>query len=252
MQYPGRVIKKGEKDAEIVRVIQRQLNLKGLGPLEIDGQFGPLTESAVKEFQSQHVDAYGIPLVFDGVIGSVTWSVLFENETTEPEGNRSGSVLLNKAVSIAESQLGTMEDPPGSNRGMMVEQYQSRAGISPGDPWCAAFVYWCFSEAAGAAGVPNPLPRTGSCMYHWDHARGRRILKNKATNNPALLIPGHIFIINHGNYRGHTGIVTSVKNGYIQTVEGNSNTGGSREGLAVVSLSRKIVSINQGFIDYNS
>jgi peptidoglycan hydrolase-like protein with peptidoglycan-binding domain len=251
MNYPGRVIKKGEKNADVVMAIQRQLNLKGLGPLEVDGEFGPLTESAVKEFQSQHVDAYGVPLVFDGLVGSVTWSVLFGSDTTESGTEKLRSALLEKAVSMAESQLGILEEPPGSNRGVMVEQFQSRAGISPGDPWCAAFVYWCFAEAAGAAGLSNPLPRTGSCMYHWDHAKGHRIVKQRATNDPSLLMPGHIFIINHGNYRGHTGIVTSVKNGYVQTIEGNSNTGGSREGVGVVSLSRKIVSINQGFIDYS-
>jgi hypothetical protein len=36
----------------------------------------------------------------------------------------------------------------------------------------------------------------------------------------------------------------------ITTLEGNANTGGSREGVGVFRLTRKINGINKGFIDY--
>lgn len=51
---------------------------------------------------------------------------------------------------------------------------------------------------------------------------------------------------------GHTGIVTSVSGGYIHTIEGNSNNNGSREGIGVFELTRKIKSIENGFIDFNN
>jgi len=56
--------------------------------------------------------------------------------------------------------------------------------------------------------------------------------------------------MDHGNWKGHTGIVTNVSDGYIRTIEGNTNISGSREGLGVAQLNRKIISINAGFIDY--
>jgi hypothetical protein len=56
--------------------------------------------------------------------------------------------------------------------------------------------------------------------------------------------------MDHGGGKGHTGIVTSRNGGYINTIEGNSNDGGSREGLGVFTLERKITTITKGFILY--
>lgn len=251
MEYPGFTIKKGSKEKDLVTLIQHQLNIKGLGPLEEDGDFGDITASAIREFQSQSRDSLGNPLVCDGKVGPITWSVLFGTATTPTVPPSPPGLLLAKTIEVAASQLGVMEDPPGSNTGPRVNQYLARVGLNPGLPWCASFIYWCFSEASKATGIMNPLPKTGSCMGHWDSTRGHRILKQQAANNPDVIKPGHIFIMDHGNYRGHTGLVTAINNGYIETIEGNSALNGSREGLAVVTLRRKIISIYPGFIEYN-
>jgi peptidoglycan hydrolase-like protein with peptidoglycan-binding domain len=52
-----------------VRVLQRLLSSNGY-PVRIDGNFGALTETAVKAFQSQQ------NLVADGVVGPKTWQKL--------------------------------------------------------------------------------------------------------------------------------------------------------------------------------
>jgi hypothetical protein len=70
-------------------------------------------------------------------------------------------------------------------------------------------------------------------------------------NYPSLIKPGNIFIMDHGNWKGHTGIVKTTGNGYIHTIEGNTNIAGSREGLGVTEIQRKINTINAGFIDYS-
>ena len=252
MDYPGRIIKKGEKDLEVVKLIQQQLVVKGFGPLDIDGDFGTYTETAVKDFQALSRDANGIPLLIDGKVGAITWSVLFSVPVGVPDPAYQPSAVVAKALEIAKSQSGVLEDPPGSNRGPQVEAYLKRAGCSPGDPWCASFVYWCFDEAAQALHLQNLLPRTGSCMTHWSDTKGRKTTARQATNNPSLVKPGDVFIINHGNWKGHTGMVTAVGDGYITTVEGNTNISGSREGLGVAVLKRKINSISAGFIDYST
>jgi hypothetical protein len=251
MNYPGRIIKKDESDSSLVSAIQEQLNKRGFGPIDVDGDFGTHTESAIKEFQSLSRDSNGHPLVMDGQIGPISWAVLFAQPVggPPPEFNQPG--LFTKAIEIASSQVGVLEVPPGSNRGPDVEKYLKSAGCSPGDPWCASFVYWCFSEAAKAEGITNPLVRTGGCMTHWAETKGKKITQNEAMNNPSLIKPGFIFIIDHGNWKGHTGFVKSVANGYIGTIEGNTNTDGSREGLMVAELQRKINSISAGFIDYS-
>lgn len=71
-----------------------------------------------------------------------------------------------------------------------------------------------------------------------------------ASNNPSLLKPGQIFIIDHGRDFGHTGIIEFVEGGFIRTIEGNSNPTGSSNGIGVFQLTRKIVKINKGFIQY--
>ena len=52
-----------------VRVLQRLLTSKGY-PISTDGDFGVLTETAVKAFQSRK------GLVSDGIVGSRTWRAL--------------------------------------------------------------------------------------------------------------------------------------------------------------------------------
>jgi len=252
MDYPGKLIKKGEKNSDIVKAVQAKLNERGFGILDVDGDFGVSTERAVKLFQSQTRDIHGNPLVADGKLGPISWAALFVVQENPSDQDDQITPLLAKALEIAESQNGVLEDPPGSNRGPEVEKYLASAGCVPGDPWCASFVFWCFSEASKSLNIKNPLIRTGSCIDHWNRTTGKKISRQNAINNFSLIHPGCIFIIDHGGGKGHTGIVKSVSPGYIQTIEGNTNISGSREGLGVAELIRKINTITAGFIDYSS
>jgi hypothetical protein len=167
-----------------------------------------------------------------------------------PPGN--SGPLLERAVEMAVTQIGVMENPPKSNRGKEVRMYMESAGSQEGLFWCAGFVYWCFNEAARALGRPNPLVKTVGCLDHWRRTTADKILKNQAVDNPALIRPGSIFIKDHGRGMGHTGIVEKVENGFIRTIEGNSNTNGSSNGIGVFRLDfRKINTIEKGFIIYN-
>jgi hypothetical protein len=48
--------------------------------------------------------------------------------------------------------------------------------------------------------------------------------------------PGHIFVIDTGGGHGHLGLVVEVVGGKLITIEGNTNDGGSREGVGVFLL----------------
>jgi len=146
-----------------------------------------------------------------------------------------------KALEIAISQLGQMEEPKGSNKGPMVDKYLASVGLDPGYAWCQAFVYWCYQQAGLALGVNNPAIHTAGVHDCWNHTTGsKRLSKIVAINRPELVSPGDQFILMFGSASGHTGLIESVDGYVIYTIEGNSNTDGSREGYEVVRHQRKL------------
>ncbi len=250
MNYPDRIIKAGETDKVVVMAIQQKLNESGCGPVEVIGIYGPKTINAVRLFQATHRDQRGNALEIDGKVGSVTWSVLFGNQTIIPTVEEAGNPLLKSALNVAISQIGVMEDPPGSNRGKKVNEYLASVGLDGGNFWCAAFIYWCYQQATQNDGRKNPLVKTGHCMTHWNTTPAKKILATDAVNKPSLIRPGQIFIINTGGTHGHTGMIQSVEGGFIHTIEGNSNPAGSSNGIGVFNNIRKIGKINRGFLEY--
>ena len=261
MQYPGHIVKAGETNGTIVRTIKSRLNIVlGLAPRtpgrmdERNPEFGLSLTQAVKLFQAQHVDADGRPLLADGKIGSITGEVLF-GASAVPAVIAAPTPLLARVVTIAGTQASksVREEPPFSNRGAEVEVYQRRAGSRAGLPWCCSFVYWCFDEASRALARRNPMVKTAGCLDHWQRAVGAgatRIVRAKAVANPGILAPGMIFVMDHGGGLGHTGIVTRVNGGMLDTIEGNTDASQSREGGGVYRLTRKIADINLGYIDF--
>jgi hypothetical protein len=253
MEYPNRLIKKGEADTNIVKAVQQQLNVNRCGPIDVDGVFADATVSAVKLFQTRHTDANGASLKADGQIGSLTWAALF-GEDSVAVTNVASSSLLNKVIEIAQSQIGIVENPIGSNRGPEVDIFLRTVGLDPvGEhySWCAAFVYWCFNQAAAQLNLHNPLIKTAGVIDHWNRATCAKISKAAAIANPGLIQPGHIFIIDHGNGSGHTGLVESTNGGNLVTIEGNTNEALSSNGYGVFRLTRrKVTDITKGFLNY--
>jgi hypothetical protein len=261
MAYPGRVVKAGESDARIVRSLKVALNkalvLRGAEAITLDPDnptFGARMKQAVQLFQARSADRFGQPLKIDGEVGSLTWAALF-GETSVADAPASNDDFLTRVLGVAVGEEGKQvrEDPKNSNRGPEVNAYLQRAGVGPGLAWCCAFVYWCFDEAATAASRANPMFKTAGCLAHWNGApsRGaRRILGRHAANDPSLIRPGMIFVMDFGGGLGHTGLVEQVAGGHVVSIEGNTDQSQGREGGGVYRLTRKVNSINKGFIDY--
>lgn len=134
------------------------------------------------------------------------------------------SDLVTGAITIAQTLLGTKET--GKNSGPLIDKMLAEVGLQPGASWCAAFVHHCFQQAANALDVLNPCPRTGGVLKLWE----------LAPDVSKLYMPtrGAIVIMDHGMGHGHCGIIESVNGGgLIETIEGNTNRGGSREGDSV-------------------
>jgi len=261
MNYIGRPIRLGFTDAVVMKAVKERLNVAlvvtGKAATRLDTNvptFDKDTQVAVKLFQTRHVDDNGQPLKQDGVIGALTWAVLFGSDSV-PNVATTTNALLARVLQVAagEEARHVREVPPNSNAGPDVKAYLASTRQPEGKPWCCAFVYWCFEKAAASLGTVNPMFRTAGCLDHWNHAEAkgaRRITTRRAVNNPGLVTPGMIFIIDHGQGNGHTGLVEKVTGGLITTIEGNTDASRTREGGGVYRLTRKIGDINIGFIDY--
>jgi hypothetical protein len=138
--------------------------------------------------------------------------------------------LAQEIIRQAGDQLGVVE-ATGNNDGVAVESYLKSVGLGKGYAWCMAFVYWCVKQAANKLGLRNPLKQTGGVLDEWQSGRGVH-----------LSVPeqGCIFIMHHPSGY-HTGIVTGVfPNGVLHTIEGNTNSDGSREGTSVLRKTRNV------------
>jgi len=252
--YPGHLVTMGETDVQMVMNIQLRLNDVGCGPISVNGVFDTKTRATVKLYQARFTDAEGTPLKIDGKIGPITWASLFGDKASDRL--TTSSELMEAALNAATIEIGTLEKPLGSNSGPKVDKYLSSVDCEPGNPWCAAFVYWCFSEALSTSGEKNPLIKTAGVMDHWNKARRQGInciLTPNVIANTSLLRRGQIFIIATGSGKGHTGLVEDFERGKLITIEGNTSDGGRGPDIGVFRRSgRKLSDINKGFIDYES
>jgi len=136
MNYPNRIVRKGEENSKVVKEVQKMLNANGCGPIDVDGDFGNQTFNAVKLFQSRFTDQNGNPLVIDGKIGPLTWATLF-GITNVPISEPPKSDLIRSILQIAFGQVGVMEHPVGSNSGpklMNISQASDLTEDTPGVP----------------------------------------------------------------------------------------------------------------------
>lgn len=128
-------------------------------------------------------------------------------------------------------EIGTRESG-GANRGTRVEEYLDSAGGKPGQPWCAAFVKWVFDKAC----IPTTI------NVYSPSAQNKKNLvwyKKKSYKSP---VSGDVFCLYYPKLKriGHTGFYHRAVNEKIyESVEGNSNDGGSREGIGVFKLKKR-------------
>jgi Putative peptidoglycan binding domain len=73
-----------QNDPEWVAHLQRTLVDQGCDPGPVDGDFGPRTDAAVRQFQFDH----GLPA--DGVVGPMTWAVLNGEPVPVGDGGSGG------------------------------------------------------------------------------------------------------------------------------------------------------------------
>lgn len=142
--------------------------------------------------------------------------------------------MAEQVIKIAASEVG-VEEQGGNNRGKRVEEYLHSVGLGPGDPWCAAFVAWCLREAGVKLGTDG-WPRTGYCPTIETWAKSNKCLSRTPRRGDVFLL-----LDSEGPY--HTGFVSEVNSdGTVDTIEGNTNRGGSADGDGVFRRKRYVSS----------
>jgi hypothetical protein len=137
-------------------------------------------------------------------------------------------------VRICTEELGTKEDPAGSNCVKYNTWFYGKPVHGKVYPWCGAFVSWVFAEA----GIQ--LPRIGylrgfaGCPYAVENLKkwGRIVTKP---------LPGDVVFFDwNGDGRfDHTGIfIRDNRGGFFQSIEGNTAYGNDSNGGEVMLRER--------------
>ena len=147
--------------------------------------------------------------------------------------------LADLTVTLALKEVGVHEEGK-ANWGPKVKEYLAAAEIDVPAAWCAAFCNWSAEHAAKSLGVKSPLeqvPLQGYVQSYVDYGKkhGWEVPVREAKRGDLLCI-WHQSLNRYGHIALVTGWTKDKK--LITTVEGNSNTDGSREGREVVEHER--------------
>lgn len=234
-----RSVKRGSR-GKAVRRVQEWLCLNG-HIIAVDSIFGPATEAAVKAFCETRNLSLDNNEVTQEIFDALSAPMRSALNVPAPRSQE----FRDTVVVIAKEHLANHpREVGGQNMGPWVRLYMSD---NEGEdwPWCAGFVTFVIRQASIALGQPMPFPRTFSCDLLAANAKDpKRDLfiaeRNiNSSNSSDKLPPGTLFLSRRvsGDWT-HTGFVIEAKAETFETIEGNTNDEGHREGYEVCIRTR--------------
>lgn len=215
-------------DPELLSQTQTELAKLRLYPSnEIDGIWGPNTESGLSKFcESVYLDCPSTGL----------WGPTFAKALLEAKTLDSKRITPQNVLKIAASSIGYKESPAGSNRSKFGKWYGMDA-----QPWCAMFVSYCFHAAGLPLAITTPKG-FAYCPYgvQWFRQQGKFFKTPKV---------GDVVFFDWGRdgIADHVGIVEALNpDGTITTIEGNTSQANDSNGGAVMRRVRSL-KVVQGF-----
>lgn len=207
----GSVLRSGDFGAEVEQA-QRLLEKHGFDVGGADGQFGPMTRSAVVQFQR----AKGLSA--DGVVGPATWKALNGPVEARPVPPPVSGDMRQRVLDAARAELGTLESGNNGGAALKYPRFFGRGS----EAWCADFVSYVMNQSGGRMNDPycpsivNRLKEQGT----W----------KRSNPQPGDMV---LFDWDRDGTADHIGIVERVNaNGTISTIEGNTTDPNSgREGV---------------------
>lgn len=169
---------------------------------------------------------YSSKATIPGISGKVDRNVFYKDYAATKNEDKEGMAMdkaIEKVILIAKSEEGYLEKKSNSQ----LDSKTANAGsanytkywrdIKPdyqGQPWCAAFVSWCFMKAFGQE-------KAKKLLKHWPYVYCPT-LGNLFTRNANPKIGDIVIFYRNGTF-AHTGIVTAVIGDRFYTIEGNTS-----------------------------
>ena len=187
----SQTLRNGDQGPE-VKKLQELLN-KRLTPscnLEVDGDFGDLTEAAVRLYQA------AVGLGIDGVVGTNTWAALEQGVVNKPAADASAATNYHDApwMAIAMAEIGTVEIPGAQDNPRIVEYHATTTLAATDDetPWCASFVNWCIKQA----GLQGTNSAAAASWVEWGESTNAKpgavtVIYNSAAAHSSLSSSGN-------------------------------------------------------------
>ena len=216
-----------------VRRLQEWLNLRGFG-LVVDSDFGPVTAQAVSRFQAS------ARLPTTGRLDEATFGQLVSPMVRTLRRPRRGRASL--GAMIVDCGKRHLRERPmetgGENRGPWVRLYmQGNDGAAWA--WCAGFVRFLLEQARQKLEKPMPIAGSFSCDSLAAQARDAGLFVAEGAVAHEAIPPGSFFLVRRtATDWTHVGVVTSSGPDAFDTIEGNTNDKGSREGFEVCARTR--------------
>ena len=193
-----------------------------------------MSNALIKSIQTK------VGVAADGVCGPITLAAIAKALGIAPEAKGPGAApneLISILLSVAAGEIGVKET--SHNQGPGIAKYWTATSYPEGyknkEPWCSSFLCWVFMEAAKRVAVPFKLPRSAAAFAweEWARKEGQKLIKR-----PDRVKRGDVVIFDFS----HIGICSgdSDENGTFESIEGNTNAAGEREGGAVMRKRRKI------------
>jgi Putative peptidoglycan binding domain len=238
-----RELTQGDSGQAVGRV-QEWLNLHGFG-LVVDQDYGPATARQVGRFQ----DAAGLPPTGD--VDAETFDALVGPMVEVLRQRLDQSISLGDAVvEYARAHLAVHpRETGGENGGPWVRLYM-RGNSGPAFLWCAGFVTFVLNQAAESLQVDKPVDGSFSCDSLAAQGRETGRFLAEADADPGAIPAGSIFLVRRtATDWTHSGIVTWADDDGFDTIEGNTNDDGAREGTEVCARRRGYVAKDFVVID---
>ena len=158
-------------------------------------------------------------------------------------------ISIAEAVALAaESKIGARESG-GPNKGAAIQPFFDADNYDPNGPkpgddgyaWCASFVCWCVLVAVAGRSITFQRPTTPGAwdFERWCREQDRSVMLKKPHGGD--IRRGDIVVFEFS----HIGIAVGEpdRQGFVPTVEGNTDAAGGREGVEVARKTRHISKI---------
>lgn len=148
--------------------------------------------------------------------------------------------IVEQIIAVAKGYIGQQEVQPNlSFKDPSFLAKMKARGWQVGQPWCGYFAKQCWVEAYAEnvellSKVKSLL--NGGALSTLENCRADKTFMVNMTPAPGAIC---IFVEGHGP-NGHAAIVTAAEDINFLTVEGNTNTDGSRDGYEVAPKSHQL------------